>query len=962
MVKATTCKETARARIPAVLMALFTGLGVLMAVPNAVRADDDYGSRTPTISLARADWVSDRNVLRLKIKAEKGQAVSIYNAYAPHQLLAQETSLDEDEWKPRLRQPDPVPCRVRARNDSTGDVVEREVRDRSTGRQPVNCAPSEGGGTPTNQEPTADAGPDQTLQLAAGETSIAVTLDGSGSTDSDGSIAACTWTGTPDPADTMSPTVPLGAGTHSFTLVVTDDDGASSGPDRVQVTVNAAPNQTPTAAAGPDQTLELAAGQTTLVVTLDGSGSADSDGSIAAYAWTGTPDPADTARPILTLGAGSYHFTLVVTDDDGESSAPDAVQVIVTEPVAAACDPVPSDPQVAHAECMPPYTGPQVCVACHEDAARDVHGSAHYQQGGAFPNVTNVPEEFQAAGERPAQGRQQGNPAGNLIATGINTYCGTHENSPRFTCASCHVGNGRFPMAQTQFEQLNPDSAEAHRQLANIDCLTCHQELYKRFPDPTAGFEDLVLENVIELSDGSLAEAPGNSVIRTGLAGIPIVDPETLDFDFVPADPSNPALADIPAGLMAITAQEAAEGVHQPTRRACLNCHAGAAGADGAKRGDLNSHLADPPLALDMHMSAAGGDLTCSDCHAAVGANGEGHRFRGRGLDLRPNDVEERFTCENSGCHSDRPHGDFSTTSASSRDKHAMKIACQTCHISTFAKVVNGVGVPTEVSRDWQDPHLSQSACNSRGGWLPREDKASNLTPTYAWFDGTSEIYYLGEPLHDPDVPTKPLDATVASLFGPGFDAGDPAYVLGMPNGDVASATAKLYPMKEHWGKLARHLGTDTLIGHSTFDFFRTGDFDLAVRGGMAQTPGMDEGDDFEVVAVHTYQTINHGVETANNALDCGACHGDLSGGPLRVDLQKDLGYGLRVGQSAVTDTRTQTLDGTFNTICTQCHGNETSKRGFSEVHHLHVREKRRDCAACHNFSRPERGLSLTRK
>ena len=94
----------------------------------------------------------------------------------------------------------------------------------------------------------------------------------------------------------------------------------------------------------------------------------------------------------------------------------------------------------------------------------------------------------------------------------------------------------------------------------------------------------------------------------------------------------------------------------------------------------------------------------------------------------------------------------------------------------------------TEVLRDWQDPHPSAAACNGRGGWLPREDKGgldgASLIPSYAWFDGTSEVYYLGEPLDG--VPTVPLDADVAASFVGNFNAGDPAYVIGMPNGDVA--------------------------------------------------------------------------------------------------------------------------------------------------------------------------------
>ena len=601
------------------------------------------------------------------------------------------------------------------------------------------------------------------------------------------------------------------------------------------------------------------------------------------------------------------------------------------------------------------YDGPGTCVACHERQARDMHGSVHYQQGGAFPNVTNIPEDFAAAGERPAQA------AGDLVATGVNTYCGTHENSPRFTCAGCHVGNGRFPLAQSEFERLDPDSAEAHAQLANIDCLMCHQDAYKRFPDWTEagyGFTDLTLLNVAEDENGNLVQADDESLVRTGFAGIPNVDPVTLDFQFLPAG-SDTLPDSVPMAPMALTTLEAAQTVHATTRKSCLNCHAGAAGADGAKRGDLSRELFEennPGTALDFHLSAGGADLTCADCHNETLADGTGHRLRGRGLDLRPNDVPERFTCDNSGCHTDRPHGDFSNTNASSRDLHARKVACQTCHIPRYAKAAVG----TEVARDWQDPHPSAAACNGRGGWLPREDKdglgSGGLIPSYAWFDGTSQVYYLGESLEG--VPTIPLEASVAASFVGNFSAGDPAYVIGLPNGDVASTSlgTKIYPMKEHWGKLARNDADNTLIGHSTFEFFRTGSFCRAVAVGLgldevnAPTSSVCEGlpgatempPNTTTVAVHTYQTLNHGVEREENALRCGACHAALSGGPVRMDLQGDLGYALK---------------GPERTVCTQCHGRE-DRLEFRKMHDKHVRNERIDCSLCHTFSRPERNLS----
>lgn len=195
------------------------------------------------------------------------------------------------------------------------------------------CAILESSCEPVNQRPTADAGPDQTWNLAPGQTQIDVTLNGGGSSDTDGTIAAYTWSGNPDPADVASPVVPLPAGEFAFTLVVTDDDGEQSAPDNCTITVVAAPvNQPPVARAGSDQTHTLAFGQSDKRISLDGYGSSDPDGQITAYTWTGTPKPADGPQPVLTLSAGTYVFTLVVTDDAGAQSASDSVTVEILQP------------------------------------------------------------------------------------------------------------------------------------------------------------------------------------------------------------------------------------------------------------------------------------------------------------------------------------------------------------------------------------------------------------------------------------------------------------------------------------------------------------------------------------------------------------------------------------------------------------------------------------------------------
>ncbi|MFP4028738.1 MAG: Ig-like domain-containing protein, partial [Candidatus Brocadiia bacterium] len=90
-----------------------------------------------------------------------------------------------------------------------------------------------------NEAPTADAGSDQTVADADDNGSEIVTLDGSGSSDPDGTITSYSWSedGT-EIATGATPEVELEVGTHEITLTVTDEDGATES-DSVTVTVNA---------------------------------------------------------------------------------------------------------------------------------------------------------------------------------------------------------------------------------------------------------------------------------------------------------------------------------------------------------------------------------------------------------------------------------------------------------------------------------------------------------------------------------------------------------------------------------------------------------------------------------------------------------------------------------------------------------------------------------------------------
>ncbi len=182
-----------------------------------------------------------------------------------------------------------------------------------------------------NAPPTADAGADRSVtRTAPGD--AAVSLDGTGSHDPDGSLVDYAWlSDTGIAASGAAPTVSLGLGSHTFTLTVTDDQGATDS-DQVVVTVL---NAAPTADAGADQTLECtdcAAGGTE--VSLDGTASGDVDGSVVSWEWTlGGSALASGASPAVVLTKGTHEVTLVVTDDEG-ATAHDVVVIVVEDTVA----------------------------------------------------------------------------------------------------------------------------------------------------------------------------------------------------------------------------------------------------------------------------------------------------------------------------------------------------------------------------------------------------------------------------------------------------------------------------------------------------------------------------------------------------------------------------------------------------------------------------------------------------
>jgi len=189
----------------------------------------------------------------------------------------------------------------------------------------VNTAP--------NQPPVANAGADQTITLPVN----GLTLSGSG-IDLDGSIVKYNWTKISGPSNynigSASSAVTnisgLVRGVYQFQLKITDNSGATSS-DIIQLTVNAAPNQSPVANAGSDISITLPVNQ----ATLSGIGT-DPDGNIVAFLWTKISGPLNcnivnanaAVSNVSGLVQGVYQFELKVTDNNGVTST-DIMQVTV---------------------------------------------------------------------------------------------------------------------------------------------------------------------------------------------------------------------------------------------------------------------------------------------------------------------------------------------------------------------------------------------------------------------------------------------------------------------------------------------------------------------------------------------------------------------------------------------------------------------------------------------------------
>jgi octaheme c-type cytochrome (tetrathionate reductase family) len=330
-----------------------------------------------------------------------------------------------------------------------------------------------------------------------------------------------------------------------------------------------------------------------------------------------------------------------------------------------------------------------------------------------------------------------------------------------------------------------------------------------------------------------------------------------------------------------------AQHVGRPQRTNCGACHFFGGGGNNVKHGDLEMALIDTTRDVDVHMGSNGADMSCVDCHSAVR-----HEMKGKLYSISSMN-RNRVLCED--CHTQTPHKEDIL------NEHTVKVACQTCHVPTYAKVNS-----TKLRWDWS------TAGQLRDG-KPYEEKDAlgddtymsikgsfrwgrNLKPEYVWFNGTATHYLLGD-----KVTTTPVH--INRLFG-SYD--DPE--------------AKIVPVKIHRARQPFDEGNRTLVqpklaGLKDGDgaLWRDFDWQRSAREGMALV-NLPYSEKLGFVETEMVWPINHMVAPKGQAVACAECHtrdGSRLAGltnfylPGRdrsrsVDLIGTLGIGLALAFSGV--------------------------------------------------------------
>ncbi len=291
-----------------------------------------------------------------------------------------------------------------------------------------------------------------------------------------------------------------------------------------------------------------------------------------------------------------------------------------------------------------------------------------------------------------------------------------------------------------------------------------------------------------------------------------------------------------------------AQSVGKPKRSNCGVCHFFGGGGNGVKHGDLEMTQFEPSKDIDIHMAVDGANLKCIDCHTT-----EQHNISGKLYSLSSMN-HNRNNCEQ--CHTDVPHKDDII------NEHSLKVACQTCHIPTYAK-----GNSTKMYWDWStagklkngEPYEEDDSLGNhtylsiKGSFV----WARNVKPDYIWFNGTASHYLEGDKIQDT---TKPL-------------------VLNQLHGSHNDDDSKIIPVKIHianqpYDPVNRILIQPKLYSDKAGEgaFWKDFNWLTAAQVGMKDV-GLPFSGKISFIKTEMYWPLNHMVASKENTVQCNECH-----------------------------------------------------------------------------------------
>jgi octaheme c-type cytochrome (tetrathionate reductase family) len=452
---------------------------------------------------------------------------------------------------------------------------------------------------------------------------------------------------------------------------------------------------------------------------------------------------------------------------------------------------------------------------------------------------------------------------GAVIALLMGTLTKRSEDPTPFAHMKARYGQKEKPSVDhTQFAVLQKHF-DAPQQVTEA-CITCHTERHKEVMQSS----HWNWERTEYVEGKGIRRVGKKNILNNFCIGISGNEPscnrchigygwDSTDFDFANAynvdclachDNSN-TYVKAAAGLpdKGVDLANVAQHVGKPQRTNCGTCHFFGGGGNNVKHGDLEQALFEPSRDVDVHMAADGVDMQCVACHTA-----NKHQMLGKAYSVSSMN-RDRVECES--CHTALPHTDDVL------NKHTLKVACQTCHIPTYAKVN-----PTKTVWDWSTAGKLKDGKpfevkDSTGEDTYMSIKGSftwgkNLKPDYIWFNGTASHYLIGDTFD----PSKPLK--INQLYG-AYD--DP---------DARIIPVKIMRTKQIYDTEFRYLIQPKTVSTTPGDggYWKEFNWNRAAREGMKRIDLAYSGH-YGFTETEMYWPINHMVSPKANAVDCSECH-----------------------------------------------------------------------------------------